>query len=120
MSTKHVKDRAVSILPVPESNLVALSENIRSTGNEQRYTEEYCLQEVFPDEAAIKPEERMWHIMLLLASVISKIPSLICFGYPKQFVVLILKIDRLCGLVFRVPGYRSRGPGFDFRHYQIF
>jgi hypothetical protein len=29
-------------------------------------------------------------------------------------------IDRLCGLVVRVPGYRSRGPGFDFRHYQIF
>jgi hypothetical protein len=21
--------------------------------------------------------------------------------------------DRLCGLVVRVPGYRSRGPGFD-------
>jgi hypothetical protein len=28
--------------------------------------------------------------------------------------------DRLCGLVVRVPGYISRGPGFDFRHYQIF
>jgi hypothetical protein len=27
---------------------------------------------------------------------------------------------RLCGLVVRVPGYRSRGPGFDFRRYQIF
>jgi hypothetical protein len=29
-------------------------------------------------------------------------------------------IDSLCGLVVRVPGYRSRGPGFDSRHYQIF
>jgi hypothetical protein len=29
-------------------------------------------------------------------------------------------LDRLCGLVVRVPGYRPRGPGFDFRHYQIF
>jgi hypothetical protein len=24
------------------------------------------------------------------------------------------------GLVVRVPGYRSRDPGFDFRRYQIF
>jgi hypothetical protein len=28
--------------------------------------------------------------------------------------------DRLCGLVIRVPGYRSRDPGFDSRRYQIF
>jgi hypothetical protein len=27
--------------------------------------------------------------------------------------------DRLGGLVVRGPGYRSRGPGFDSRHYQI-
>jgi hypothetical protein len=38
---------------------------------------------------------------------------------------LILKLlesdeDRLCGLVVRVPGYRSRGYGFDSRCYQIF
>jgi hypothetical protein len=31
----------------------------------------------------------------------------------------IVKLDRLCGLVVRVPGYRSRGPVFDFRRYQI-
>jgi hypothetical protein len=28
--------------------------------------------------------------------------------------------DRLCGLVIRVPGYRSRGPEFDSQRYQIF
>jgi hypothetical protein len=28
--------------------------------------------------------------------------------------------DLLCGLVVRVPGYRSRGPGFDSRRYQVF
>jgi hypothetical protein len=26
--------------------------------------------------------------------------------------------DRLCGLLVRVPGYRSGGPGFDFRALQ--
>jgi len=29
-------------------------------------------------------------------------------------------MDRLCGLVIRVSGYRYRGPGFDLRRYQIF
>jgi hypothetical protein len=28
--------------------------------------------------------------------------------------------DRLCGLVVRFPGYRSRGPGLYFQHIQIF
>jgi hypothetical protein len=28
--------------------------------------------------------------------------------------------NNLCGLVVRVSGYRSRGPGFDSQHYQIF
>jgi hypothetical protein len=27
-------------------------------------------------------------------------------------------LDRLCGLVVRVPGYRSGGPGLDSRNYQ--
>jgi hypothetical protein len=29
-------------------------------------------------------------------------------------------LDRLCGLVVRVSRYRYRGPGFDYRRYQIF
>jgi hypothetical protein len=29
-------------------------------------------------------------------------------------------VDCPCGLMVRVPRYRSRGPGFDSRHYQIF
>jgi hypothetical protein len=29
-------------------------------------------------------------------------------------------IDRLCGIVLRVPGYSSRSPGIDSRRYQIF
>jgi hypothetical protein len=38
-----------------------------------------------------------------------------------EFKLLLSKIvDRLCGLVVGVPGYRYRGSGFDFRRYQIF
>ena len=37
-----------------------------------------------------------------------------------QFITLIETIDRLCGLVVRLSGYRYRGPGFDPRRYQIF
>jgi hypothetical protein len=33
---------------------------------------------------------------------------------------IIRTVDRLCGLVVRVSGYRSRGPAFDSRPYQIF
>ena len=29
-------------------------------------------------------------------------------------------MDRLCGVVVRVSGYRCRGLGFDSRRYQIF
>jgi hypothetical protein len=38
------------------------------------------------------------------------------------FVVCITCLDfcSVCGLVVRVPSYRSRGPGFDSRRYQIF
>jgi hypothetical protein len=32
----------------------------------------------------------------------------------------LMKVNRHCGIVVRVPGYRSRGPGFDSRRYQIF
>jgi hypothetical protein len=30
------------------------------------------------------------------------------------------QLDRLCGLVVRVPGYRSGDPGFDSLRYEIF
>jgi hypothetical protein len=35
-------------------------------------------------------------------------------------ITITAKGDRLCGLVVRVSGYRSRGPGIDSRRYQIF
>jgi hypothetical protein len=37
--------------------------------------------------------------------------------YPVM--IILFSLDRLCGLVVRVPAYRSRGPGFDSRSYQI-
>jgi hypothetical protein len=43
--------------------------------------------------------------------------SLQIFKYNN---VIMATDDRLCGLVVRVPGNRSRGPGFDSRRYQIF
>jgi hypothetical protein len=35
-------------------------------------------------------------------------------------IIIIIIIDRLYGLVVSVPGYRSRGPGFESWRYQIF
>jgi hypothetical protein len=44
----------------------------------------------------------------------SKIKNLLVFSPRSNYT------DRLCGLVVRVLGYRSRVPGFDSRLYQIF
>jgi hypothetical protein len=38
----------------------------------------------------------------------------------REFLRYYMVSDRLCSLLIRVPGYRSRCPGFDSRHYQIF
>jgi hypothetical protein len=37
-----------------------------------------------------------------------------------NIVPCFTKLNRVCGLVVRVPGYWSRGPGFVSRRYQIF
>jgi hypothetical protein len=35
-------------------------------------------------------------------------------------IFILLLPHHICGLVVRVPGYRSRGPGLDSRRHQIF
>jgi hypothetical protein len=37
-----------------------------------------------------------------------------------RYEIRIIGDDLLCGLVVRVPGYRSTGPVFNSRRYQIF
>jgi hypothetical protein len=39
---------------------------------------------------------------------------------PQEINVFLTCLDRLCGLVVRVPGCRPRGPGVDSRRYEIF
>jgi hypothetical protein len=88
---------------------------------------------------------RVWHILNyfflylcgeLRMSACYVVPYLLehffcpCMGWSKMclsgcvivvlVVVVVIIIDCLCGLVVRVPGYRSRGHGFDSRRYQIF
>ena len=38
----------------------------------------------------------------------------------SQITVRFTALDRLCGLVVRVSGYRYKGLGLDSRRYQIF
>jgi hypothetical protein len=42
-----------------------------------------------------------------------------CKNYGRTLILVVCSV-KLCGLVVRVPGYRSRGLGFDFPHYHIF
>jgi hypothetical protein len=44
----------------------------------------------------------------------------LCFKRTQVFLQYMNICDCLCGLVVRIPGYRSRWPGFDSQCYQIF
>jgi hypothetical protein len=56
-------------------------------------------------------------LVAIVAIIIRDVSSL-NFGQDTDYPDFLK--DRLCGLVVRVPGYRSSGPGFDSRRYQIF
>jgi hypothetical protein len=57
--------------------------------------------------------------MLLLKLLLNI--TIIKYHYIKSLLLYLnclSLVDRLCGLVVRVPGYRFRSPGFDCRHYK--
>jgi hypothetical protein len=41
-------------------------------------------------------------------------------AFPPKHCMHTRILDRLCGLVLRLPGCRPRGPGFDSGRYQVF
>jgi hypothetical protein len=55
----------------------------------------------------------MYSVMIKLVKVGLYLQEMIMKTYAERK-------DGLCGLVVRVPGYRCRGSGFDFRRYKIF
>jgi hypothetical protein len=67
------------------------------------------------------PEDSTFQVRVKFNFLASRLPlfsfcdTLICF-----LNTWLHFSTRLCGLVVRVPGYRSRGAGFDFRRYQVF
>jgi hypothetical protein len=61
--------------------------------------------------------QRLFFLLLLSPP---KLAFVLCAESDSALSVCLASSgDRLC-LVVRVPGYRSRGPGFDSRPYQIF
>jgi hypothetical protein len=64
-------------------------------------------------------EKRSKVRLLSLDYWVSAFDHHLAFQTETQFISMLSDIcDRLCGLVVRVPGYRSRDPGFD--SFQIF
>jgi hypothetical protein len=61
-------------------------------------------------------ETKLWHSYLHCFRYFNIYINNLRNIYPFLFIIS----DRLCGLAVRVPGYRSRGHGFDSRCYKIF
>jgi hypothetical protein len=71
----------------------------------------------------VRTEKRFpsWFFYCTVYSMKQCIGWYFCFKLSIMFKLRKYKYkDGLCGRLVRVPGYRSTGPGFDFRPYQIF
>jgi hypothetical protein len=74
--------------------------------------------------SSLEPSSRLTSLQIMCSYRVSRY-SCCCVSCTTLLIFLHLIVsinayDRLCGLVVRVPGYRSRGPEFDSRRYQIF
>ena len=68
-----------------------------------------------------KSETPYWSLVLLAwCSISLEMFNVIIIVVIIIIIIITIIIDRLCGLVVRVSGYRYRGSGFDLRRYQIF
>ena len=63
-----------------------------------------------------------YRLVLILINTTTKNSNIWNAAYAvlERYLPCLAYIDRLCGLVVRVSGYRYRGLGFDPRRYQIF
>jgi hypothetical protein len=68
----------------------------------------------------ISGEFNLWEAQIEILAYSQKKRSHNKLVHSLLYGLLKNDADRLCGLVVRVPGYRSRGPCFDSRRYQIF
>jgi hypothetical protein len=70
----------------------------------------------------LRPNIMTWPLFKIGHMRLTKIVGRLQFSTTSILNKVCFTCDkaRFCGLVVRVPGYRSRGPGFDSRRYQIF
>jgi hypothetical protein len=93
------------------SRFVIIFECCMSVQLRPRYCIRYKLINI--DNSYKYNKRRVWKLPCL-SNHVSSVQSFILYYWSSDFTKLWSSYDRLSGLVVRVPGYRSRGPGFDF------
>jgi hypothetical protein len=113
--TRTPTSRSSSPLPVAISN--ALSRPTRDQINVKIHLSVCKRNTSFPESPTVEIT-----CFISVAFIFPATVTTICHDLKSSsnFKIYRLHKDRLCGLVVRVTGYRSRGSGFDSRRYQIF